>query len=478
VADSKYQHDTERFDFIGIDLNRPPDSVKPGKLPYGLNIRSYLAGRIEPREGLTDLVGSVALPSASGPPFPPGTSGVLADIVYALAGPYTSAPTIYFYIIPPQRNAFYRSTWTAPKSHALDWSAWTTESIPTGEKPIGLCTSGNQPDANICAVCEDARFLFKPRGAASPNSSDQAWQAIAAPTILTRSFVDFSPGINGHWAGDPVSNPPHAGDPNNFWFYTLGTDGICHGIGGTTTGGGGSPPNFLSIQSTFGAISIPNQAAPAGTWNKMSMCRFSTDYNNLFGTNQIAYWRQNSGTTDWTTVSVPSTNLVDFDVAVTGNGSVGIAVGTGSTPIMGCNDLGAFPQVWFSVTPPVGWDPVRPRVAFSPNFNEFPTTRGTWFIIGGKVGAQNDVIKVKMDNSFLIQTTASAVTVPTVDATQRWTGIAGTYGEPGMIIVGQKNGTSATNADFRMITNPADSAGSSDDNAWSYRTLSQAPFTS
>jgi hypothetical protein len=52
--DVKYQRDTARFDFIGLDLNRPLDSVKQGKLPYAKNIRSYLAGRIEPRDGLTD----------------------------------------------------------------------------------------------------------------------------------------------------------------------------------------------------------------------------------------------------------------------------------------------------------------------------------------------------------------------------------------------------------------------------------------
>jgi hypothetical protein len=58
--DVKYQKETNRFDFVGLDLNRPLDSVKPGKLPYARNIRSYLAGRIEPRDGITDIGQPVA----------------------------------------------------------------------------------------------------------------------------------------------------------------------------------------------------------------------------------------------------------------------------------------------------------------------------------------------------------------------------------------------------------------------------------
>lgn len=60
MADAKYSRETNRFDFLGIDLNRPVDSVKPGRLPYGKNIRSFLAGRIEPREGLTLIAPVVA----------------------------------------------------------------------------------------------------------------------------------------------------------------------------------------------------------------------------------------------------------------------------------------------------------------------------------------------------------------------------------------------------------------------------------
>src|SRR5215471_3066975 len=55
MPEIKYNRDTQRFDVVGIDLNRPQDSVKPGKFPYLRNMRSYQAGRIEPRMGVTDL---------------------------------------------------------------------------------------------------------------------------------------------------------------------------------------------------------------------------------------------------------------------------------------------------------------------------------------------------------------------------------------------------------------------------------------
>lgn len=58
MPDTKYSRDPSRFDFTGLDLNRPLDSVKAGKLPYAKNIRSFQAGRIEPRDGLT-LIGEV-----------------------------------------------------------------------------------------------------------------------------------------------------------------------------------------------------------------------------------------------------------------------------------------------------------------------------------------------------------------------------------------------------------------------------------
>jgi hypothetical protein len=53
VPETKYNRDTQRFDFIGIDLNRPVDSVKPSKMPYARNCRSFVAGRLECRDGLT-----------------------------------------------------------------------------------------------------------------------------------------------------------------------------------------------------------------------------------------------------------------------------------------------------------------------------------------------------------------------------------------------------------------------------------------
>lgn len=54
MADTKYQQDTCRFDCLGLDLNRPVDSIKEKKFPKLINVRSYQAGRIEPRDGLTD----------------------------------------------------------------------------------------------------------------------------------------------------------------------------------------------------------------------------------------------------------------------------------------------------------------------------------------------------------------------------------------------------------------------------------------
>src|SRR5262245_3288733 len=55
MPETKYNRDTNRMDVYGVDLNRPVDSVKPGKFPYLKNMRSYQAGRIEPREGMLDL---------------------------------------------------------------------------------------------------------------------------------------------------------------------------------------------------------------------------------------------------------------------------------------------------------------------------------------------------------------------------------------------------------------------------------------
>lgn len=60
MPDLKYARDTQLLDCNGLDLNRPVDSVKPGKLPYLKNCRSYVAGRLEPRYGLTDIAAVVA----------------------------------------------------------------------------------------------------------------------------------------------------------------------------------------------------------------------------------------------------------------------------------------------------------------------------------------------------------------------------------------------------------------------------------
>lgn len=55
MPETKYERDTQRMDCLGLDLNRPLDSVKKAKFPYLKNVRSYTAGQIEPRFGLTDI---------------------------------------------------------------------------------------------------------------------------------------------------------------------------------------------------------------------------------------------------------------------------------------------------------------------------------------------------------------------------------------------------------------------------------------
>lgn len=49
------QGNTERFETDGIDLNRPPDSVKPKRFPLLQNMRVTTQGQLEPRFGLQDL---------------------------------------------------------------------------------------------------------------------------------------------------------------------------------------------------------------------------------------------------------------------------------------------------------------------------------------------------------------------------------------------------------------------------------------
>ena len=51
----KFDRDTQRMNCLGLDLNRPVDSVKPARFPYMKNCRSFKAGVIEPRYGMTNL---------------------------------------------------------------------------------------------------------------------------------------------------------------------------------------------------------------------------------------------------------------------------------------------------------------------------------------------------------------------------------------------------------------------------------------
>lgn len=60
MPDTKFERDTHRFELQGLDLNRPVDSVKPNKYVILKNLRSYQAGRIEPRSGITDIAAVVA----------------------------------------------------------------------------------------------------------------------------------------------------------------------------------------------------------------------------------------------------------------------------------------------------------------------------------------------------------------------------------------------------------------------------------
>lgn len=54
-AVGKYDRDPVRMDCLGLDLNRPVDSVRPGRFPILKNVRSYKAGEIDHRPGLTSL---------------------------------------------------------------------------------------------------------------------------------------------------------------------------------------------------------------------------------------------------------------------------------------------------------------------------------------------------------------------------------------------------------------------------------------
>src|SRR5690348_154610 len=60
MPEVKFDRDYSKLDCLGLDLNRPVDSVKPGKFPYMKNCRSFQAGRIEPRDGLTKIAQVVA----------------------------------------------------------------------------------------------------------------------------------------------------------------------------------------------------------------------------------------------------------------------------------------------------------------------------------------------------------------------------------------------------------------------------------
>src|SRR5215510_12666210 len=55
MPETKYDRETNRFNCLGIDANRPVDSVKQDKFPFLQNMRSYQDGRLEPREGLTNI---------------------------------------------------------------------------------------------------------------------------------------------------------------------------------------------------------------------------------------------------------------------------------------------------------------------------------------------------------------------------------------------------------------------------------------
>lgn len=55
MPDQKYEREPHRLDLLGLDLNRPVDSIKPNKYPIIKNLRSYQAGRIEPRLGIANI---------------------------------------------------------------------------------------------------------------------------------------------------------------------------------------------------------------------------------------------------------------------------------------------------------------------------------------------------------------------------------------------------------------------------------------
>src|SRR4051812_49132498 len=53
MALQPYIRVTERFKAHGVDLNSPPDSVRPGYFPVLENVRSYTDGVLQPRQGIT-----------------------------------------------------------------------------------------------------------------------------------------------------------------------------------------------------------------------------------------------------------------------------------------------------------------------------------------------------------------------------------------------------------------------------------------
>lgn len=56
MADFQYTRDPQRMFFLGMDLNRPVDELKPMKAAVLENLRQHQFGRISPRFGMTKLV--------------------------------------------------------------------------------------------------------------------------------------------------------------------------------------------------------------------------------------------------------------------------------------------------------------------------------------------------------------------------------------------------------------------------------------
>src|SRR5678816_218794 len=141
----------QRFDVIGLDLNRPVDSTKPGRFPYLKNARTYTGGTLGARMGITDLGEVVAgqspvhsirrlndplnstwmrtigtgtyLAVGQSYPFTQLDSGYSGDPLALVPWSPADAPYSFMYIGDRSRM---RKTATTARLHTVGWAAPNT----------------------------------------------------------------------------------------------------------------------------------------------------------------------------------------------------------------------------------------------------------------------------------------------------------------------------------------------------------------